>query len=675
MYYEVYINNKLCDLSPGTKIALSLAINNIGEAIRPLGSYTNQIKLPKTQNNIDICEVAHSLNSDTSFPYQKLPARLNINGRELISDGFAVIEQAQYFYELTIYGGNLDFFEAIKDKKLTDLDFSSLEHTWSLRNVIDYRLNDSNVIYPVIDWSSDGNYMNNTEKRIDVRTIFPAMFGHSIVDKIFDEASFNKSGNILTNAKYKSLIVPLVDKIPPASQTEKLNIEVSSAVGETKMMVAAPIANDSIFHLDIETSITDELSLWNYESFNIQNSALPTGHTYEGTTIFLDNTYCYTSFITGEYEIDLTLKCQFLEQTVAIPLFPTDLGTAYLEFWVLSLDGKTKRATTKTIAVADTSISIKENVKLEKGDKLFPVVYHSQMQASGWQGIFNARNLKIIPKDIPSVSFGTLFPVSENLPDMTQTDFLKSIAKIFGIIFQTNSFTKTVEFKQFKEIYDNIPKAKDWSNKLDLSKIPLIQFHADFAQENILKWTNDTGTDVPEKLGEGKILVSDTSLEKENTIIEVPFSATVMSKKLINVDVPVIKWLTAGAASGSVEPRILILDREDFTCRYSVGNTNQTGLMEIVNTNHATCYFQLDSKTFNLGFDDSLIGDNYNEFGFFLDKFKRVVCNIKLDENDIYEMDFFTPIYIEYFKQYFFISKINNFIDKTNSTQVELIRL
>ena len=680
MYYEVIINGKHCDLATDTKIALSLATNEIAEMIRPLGAFSNQFKLPKTQNNIDIFEVAHSLNSNTNFPYQKLPARLIINGRELISDGFAIIEQAQQFYEITIYGGNLDFFEKIKDKKLTDLDLSSLDHVWNLRNVIDYRLNDTGVIYPIIDWSSDGKYMNNIEKRIDVRTIFPAVFSYPIMDKIFTEADFNKSGNILTGSKYKSLIVPIVQAEPDSNQKEKLKIFNTKAdkwfldlyLNQTDVQNWSPYI--------MSAATTDELGLWKYGTITSakvpENSSGGTAYPWYLFSTYNATTFYYEAYSTGDYQIEFTAHVKNNHTIVPTQSYPNNPngGTEYLDFWILSPDNKTKKGMSIPISEGTNKIeTFKGVVSLKKGDKLFPICYHDFYSPDYWKAEITDSSLLITAKDIPLIEFETNFTIANNLPDMTQTDFIKSIAKIFGIIFQTNSFTKTVEFRQFKEIYDNIPNAKNWSNKLDLSVQPLIQFHAPFAQENILKWSNSS--DVPDKLGEGKILVSDTSLEKEKTLIEVSFSATEMSKKLLDNDVPLIKWLEAGAASGTTEPRILILDRTDFACKYSVGNTNASGLMEVVNTSHATCYFQLDSKTFNLGFDNSLIADNYNEFGFFLDKFKQVTCNLLLDENDIYEMDFFTPIYIDYFKHYFFISKINNFIDKRRSTQVELIRL
>src|SRR3990167_9101495 len=180
MALELYLNGRRVQLYPGGTVAMSYSANKISEAIRPSGSYSNTIKAPKTQVNIDIVEAADSLNSDTDLPYTKFACRLVQDGQELISDGFAILVQSVKDYEFVCYGGNLDFFDKIKDKKLSDLNFSGLDHLWNLSNVIASRVNTGGYIYPIIDWNSDGAYMNNTAATVDVRTLNPAIFQHTI---------------------------------------------------------------------------------------------------------------------------------------------------------------------------------------------------------------------------------------------------------------------------------------------------------------------------------------------------------------------------------------------------------------------------------------------------------------------------------------------------------------
>ena len=56
-------------------------------------------------------------------------------------------------------------------------------------------------------------------------------------------------------------------------------------------------------------------------------------------------------------------------------------------------------------------------------------------------------------------------------------------------------------------------------------------------------------------------------------------------------------------------------------------------------------------------------------------KAKTMNVELVLNEQDIEELDYFTPIYLKQFGSYFYISKISNFISNKKLTKVELIKL
>jgi len=377
-------------------------------------------------------------------------------------------------------------------------------------------------------------------------------------------------------------------------------------------------------------------------------------------------TFIFTAPVTGSYSVQFTGK-HSQSENVFFPVF--------LQLWKIKPDLTKDVVGDSEITISVVSFNIDTTFSMDEGDVLTPIVIAGgafPVSAAAHAFIDDAF-LTITPL-APKNIYNTLISAGDNLPDMSQTDFIKSIAKIFGIIFDTNSFTKTVEFKGFKTTYKRIPKAVDWTNKLDANttnKNPVIIYHPKgYAQRNIFKWTNDTSLTLDEKLGEGEIIIDDKSLDEEKILIQVPFSATEMTKRLIDLDVPIIPFLKLGLPKGAQRPRLLIMERtSSVTIVYD--DTVDSGS---VNNNVPLCYFQLPGKTFNLGFDDSLITDNYAEFLFFLDKYKQLEAFYNLDENDIAELDFFTPVYDGNFQHYFFISKLNNFIEG-RSTKAELIRL
>ena len=660
MGLELYINGSRCDLYPNAKIPMSFSVNKIAEAIRPSGSFSNQFKLPKTQNNINIFEVADSLNSNTNIPYLKLQCRLIQNGRELISDGFAIIEQSAKDYEVVCYGGNLDFFEKIKDKKLSDLDLSSLDHEWILSVVAASRLR-SDYIYSIIDWNSDGAYMNNVDNKVDARTLFPSVFQNWLVDKIIAEADFNSSGLILSDNKYLSELIPVFnnnvdDKTKKALTVKIINTDATTYSPSTVNIIEGVVIEQQ----DISWNLPSLMTQTTKKGYEVKHDCkLKINIKFDWTKTGGNATFNFTSLFSTSFfhflgQVNLvgssgSVDTEFNGNATKLYFHP---GTQqkrgdFLQFYLANGSGSV------TLSNLEITIAPTEWNCLSADGLNFPKVNLNLYSTSA----------NYSPK---------LYSFYDALPDMTQSDFIKFVAQKYGIIFQTNSFTKTIVFKQFKEIYDNIPIAKDWSGKLHINeKInpPRIKYHPQFSQENILKWLNDTDNGVGSKLGEGKILVQDESLSKEKDLIQLPFSATEMVKRLGDKDVPLIEFLELGSPKSTLKPRCLILDRQNFSLNYSDGGSSTEFTTDI-----PMCYYQLSNKTFNLGFDNSLIADNYNEFTFFLDKYKEVEAFYLLDENDIFELDFFIPFYDDYFKHYFMITKINNFI-AGKPTKVTSIRL
>ena len=654
MGLELFIDGKKCDLLPDEAIPMSYSNNVIGEAIQPSGNASKQFTLPKTQQNTEIFEVADSINSDTDIPYRKLPVRLLQNGRELISDGFAIIEQSSKSYQVVVYGGNLDFFEEIKGKNIRDLtSLSQFDHIWNFVNVATSRQFTEGYIYPIIDWNSDGAFMDNLTSRVDPRFLFHAMFDHTIIKAIFSEAGFNIEGPIIDDPRYKSILTPVIDNIvsDEFKDDRKTIARKDPAGGIIHTTIASQSVLDDPIDLD-DTSLGDVYTFWTQKTFTVNPNVQHL-------------TFGYTSELSGRYSVRLTASNMVTSDAVQ---------PAFIEIWQVKPSGLKIKWIRQEITVVPDSIDETTEIKLEQGDAVLIAINSGGIQIPATTIVsVTDPQVTIIPLTNRNI-YNTKISAVDNLPNMTQTEFIKSMAKQFGIIFSTNSFTKTVQFRQFKDIYDNILNAKIWTDKLDsnsTNKQHILKYHPEgYAQVNILKWSNDVSPTLDEDLGEGRIVINDASLDNEKDLIVMPFSATEMSKRLINLDVPVIRFLKLGVPIRAMRPRKLILEKSsDVTIEY-----NDTTISGFAGNNIPLCYFQLEGKTFNLGFDDSLIDDSYNEFSFFLDKFKELTAYYNLNENDISDLDFFIPIYDDFFKHYFFISKIDNFIAGT-STRCKLIRL
>ena len=220
MANELFIDGQSVDLGKGTKIGLTLQVNDIAEVVDRQGNFSNTFKTPKSQTNKIIYEHAEQVNSITNIPYRKLPAKYVQDGIELVSNGYCEFKSASDFYEQTIFGGILDFFSQIKGKKITDLDLSAYDHTWDLATIFASRVNTDGYIYPLIDFNDDSDtlippYFGFSDRNIDARTLFPAMFIHTLIEKIFEGTTYTLAGAITLTNRYKNRLLPFGSNLIP----------------------------------------------------------------------------------------------------------------------------------------------------------------------------------------------------------------------------------------------------------------------------------------------------------------------------------------------------------------------------------------------------------------------------------------------------------------------------
>jgi hypothetical protein len=120
-------------------------------------------------------------------------------------------------------------------------------------------------------------------------------------------------------------------------------------------------------------------------------------------------------------------------------------------------------------------------------------------------------------------------------------------------------------------------------------------------------------------------------------------------------------------------PRLLIDDMQPITdglgdITYDDGTTSATF------SDAALCYFILTGKTFNAGFNNSMLPDNYTALTRVLNQSRKLTLLFKLTELDMYNLDHFIPVYLSQFAAYFYVNKVLNWTGE-GLTKVELIRI
>lgn len=279
------------------------------------------------------------------------------------------------------------------------------------------------------------------------------------------------------------------------------------------------------------------------------------------------------------------------------------------------------------------------------------------------------------------------------VPEQTISWWIKAIANYFGCFIDVDEDNKEVRFKTWKEIYDDIPFAYNYSNKVVNHKSSFwTSRNEGVGQTSFLKFTNSDF--VTKEFGNASISVNDNSIPLEQTIIQIPFSASETIAKFNNrLNVPLIRKFNggtdyAGIVNVSSQQHMLLLnqynwnngaillilrERLDFDTS-PLGNAQYVGTMIGYNDNCPFAYFDDINQSIQLGFDSYALYNYHRWLNYIFDNFKVLTCYMKLSPNDVNNIDTLKPIYLEYYNCNFLLNRIYDWVNG-EICKVELLKL
>lgn len=660
MIEELYINGSIIELSEKSKIGVTFQVNDIANLSNRQGSFSNEFKVLKTKNNQIALEFCSVLNSNSLVPYSKNTARYLQNGIEIVSNGFAIITSYDGFYRIQITSGNVNVFDRISERLISEINLGTLYQLGNvlleLTNIVGLNTAPDGVMFPVIDY----NGASSTLRQIDVRRLLPAVKGTTILDKIITGIDYTYSGDFLTEA-FANLLIPcdtdfafVIAFVGNAPTNSSLRVEAVSATPDTSLME----------YVDSEALVTEMWDIGNHWSY--------------GTLVTPNLGYRFIASISGWNNILLDLDY-------------IRTGTQDI-FWqvvkIVNVDGVDTLTTLSGIytinTVAAGTIALNTNKFLSPGDKIAIFV---KAQNATDTITFTTGSLEITVYGIDGATHANLedptynlFPVALNLPKIRQTDFIKIICQLYCLSFQTNNFTKSIEFNSFKKIKDNIPLALDLSNLFDITQPFSIEYTiGNYAQSNTFSYKVDESVQGGSLLQTGIIYVNNETLPLIQKVVELPFAETEMSTKLDGLDVPYINKynVITDLFDLKTEPRLLYLDSQTLAAPLTYIDGFGTTSAETLNI--PLCYFVLPNKS-NLGFANNLLENNYSELQSVLQNVKKLTGFFKLNATHIAALDFSIPIFLNVhtpkmqINGYFYLNKIGNY-QSGKLSQCELIRL
>lgn len=722
---KVYIAETLVDLVPGQAVAMSYQLNDIADIKNQRANFSNIFKCVRTKETDRKLGFTSDLNSTDKRPYRMLPARIIIDGEDVVTNGYAVIKKVDKYYNVLVYSGLIDLFTKLGDAKLSALPVSGLNHPFTQDNVETLLASTEDFCYPIID---NGQLIIRNTVLVDYMR--PAVYVKYLFEKLFESAGFDFTGSFLEHPDYPKLLLPFTN--------DKLTDKAGAIAGS----VVAEVEDYAINNVNVWTAIQD-------------------------FTVTSGNGAGNYDAATGSYEIgSYTVRGKFSFEGRVSDVFG---GTQKIALRIES----NLRGTLAYVKYEILGASVGVKIAVESHDYIENEVIRVHVKHNNAAGVSVSGKFTFVQDNIVPVN--GYIPMPENLPDMKQKDLLKSVAQMYGLIYDIDLDTNNVRIRFFDDLLVNKANAKDWSDKLDVSVQDEKQFALDFAQVNNFNYNNGTETEdeanpeesgnVPYSLGRATLLVDNTTLKPEANAVDLVFAATAETLNTEAIDdagvlIPLIKIWTptnkieefkVGVSGGILnEPPYYYnstfyasVPNYDAGKTYTLGNrvrydgiiwewqssedaanktpgvaydngdtgTNYTGLLywkvaKIEDTflfkqtikvkprillanvfNGSTVFFQSeqhpDSFTaseinipyFQGALDfETLLTNYYKVVKDTTDGTKLLRAFFTLGPDDVKNIDHLTPVYVKYYSNYFYVQLIDKY-QQGQSTPVDLVKL
>jgi hypothetical protein len=202
------------DVKEGTAFPLNFQVGDIRDISKRQGNFSKTITLTGSKNNnnllnhyydVNIIEGTFNINALTtgSVLQDNIPIMEDVSiqltsvKKVQITDGY----EDHVEYEVLIKDSKADFFTAIANKELTDIDFSDLNHTYDATNVV---ARFSNTVVDGFKY-----YLpSNTAYTYSTQEFKPAIFARVYFDRIFSNAGFSFDWASIAYDRFDKLFIP-----------------------------------------------------------------------------------------------------------------------------------------------------------------------------------------------------------------------------------------------------------------------------------------------------------------------------------------------------------------------------------------------------------------------------------------------------------------------------------
>ena len=671
MRTEIYIDNYRLDLTKNISAEFTYAIDEIQEFATRNTSFSKTIVLPGNDTNNKLFgnifefgnanlynegqpNVGYNFNATKSVPCIILVDKIQIF-KGVLRMLEIIIDDRSIEYEVCVFGELGGFINALGNYKLEDIDFGIADTTWNYTNIQNSwdNISGTGVYFPLIDYGVEST--NKVDFSFDA--FRPALYVKEYLTKILDGSGYTYEFPLLSTALMNRLVIPHNQKT--LTKSTALNL-----------LATAKVKNYTSAAGNVEFDIL------NAGNFTITGSG--SDFTYNSATAFSGSITLNISGVINAISPSSDFTIQLRKNGTPIS------GVTY------TTPGNNYNFN------ADLSVSL---VTLVNTDTLDVDLVGNFSDLDIESGNFSV--ISSNPTEV-TVNYGDSIVINNTIPKgVFQKDFFASIVKMFNLyVYEDKLVEKKLIIKPFIDFYDG--SQIDWTDKVDRGSVmrlkPMSEFTARYYDYKYKQDNDFYAENYRKKFNEGYgdfIYDSENEFVKEVDATELVFAGTVLYRKTGTDKIypAIYKLSNENTKEDKMDSVIRILQAKKISSVSSWNMINGIGGSVIASYGDYGYAGHLDDPynpqaDINWGATKevyynptsvtaaNLFNGYWSEYiAEITDKdSKLLTCSLKLNEVDIYNLDFSKLIYIDGS-----LWRLNKVLDYNpmdfNVTKVELLKV
>lgn len=620
MTEELYINGEAVDLKPDAATTLNYKSNLLGDISKITSSNSQTIQCPKTTRNRKIFDNPGAPAYVSDKRYNRYSARLVRNGIEIVRVGYAVLLSSSETYEIALYWGVMANFQTWVDKaaKLNELTGTeALAWNANTTPTTLSQMKSTGYGYAKYDCGVSNTSLAN---------IHPSVTAWWVLNRIATQAGFTFEIPDKHKLALRGIAIPCLSR----------NASAASNQAEATVSTYPFLQNSNGF--------------W---GFSIAGN---NGTDKHGVFDPDDNTKIRK--VDGATKVIISIIDKSGSQ-LGMTLYSNDSGAFPSRVYVRATQYNDNSETTTQIAVSIGSSAVSSSTGMYAYQKTYYFAdineellwgrydYLRLFPHNGSGRIVGSRlgNTKLtITEDFESIIYPSTYPIPQNLPEISQIDYIKAICGMLGIFAVPDpANVNNLKFVSLDTLQENKVQACDWSDKLarsndDEPKTTEYKIN-DYCRNNYFRYKED---DTVSTNADGNLKIDSEILDAEKTVITLPFAPS---------DGSTIRHYELND-DGTAVDAVQVKDR----------------IMRLISDGSGLAMLTFDGLDFT-----TLLSKYYSTLSRLLNGVITIAEQVMLDEYDLKSLDYSIPFYLRQYGKFYGIVSIQSTANK--ACEVKAVQL